>query len=121
MTTLDLPPRNVCLLREEYVSRFKLGHNIGVPSDLLMVEAFPTDHLTHLNIIGLRALEADNGIPLRHIALQLIGLFASLHSSSLPFTESSWMYPIARTSCNGGHSTGLEIPSVVPIVVLERP
>ena len=83
MTTLDLSPRDACLLREEYVSRFKLSHDIGVPLDFLMVEAFPTDRLTHLDVIRLRALEADYCIPWCHIALQLIGFHASLHISSL--------------------------------------
>jgi hypothetical protein len=83
MTALDLSPGDVCLLGEEYVSRFKLGHDIGVPSDFLMVETFPTDHLAHLNVVRLRALEADYCIPWCHIALQLIGYHASLHILSL--------------------------------------
>ena len=48
MTPHDLVPRGVCLVREEYISLFDLRHNIRVPLDLVMMEAFAVDHLTHL-------------------------------------------------------------------------
>ena|ERR1035437_525391 len=37
-----------------------------------MMKAFASNHLTHLDIIRWRALEADYCVPWRHIALQLI-------------------------------------------------
>jgi hypothetical protein len=49
MTKHDLFPRYVCLPREEYVSLFYFGHNIGVLLDFPMMEAFAIDYFTHLN------------------------------------------------------------------------
>jgi hypothetical protein len=49
MTTHDLAPRGVCLLREEYVSLFHFGHDIGVSLDFLIMNAFAVDDLTHLD------------------------------------------------------------------------
>ena len=45
----DLAPRGVCLLREEHVSLFYFGHNVGMSLDFLMMNAFAVDHLTHLD------------------------------------------------------------------------
>ena len=49
MTTHNLTPRRVCLLRKEYISLFDLGHNMGVSLDFLMMNAFAVDDLTHLD------------------------------------------------------------------------
>jgi hypothetical protein len=52
-------PRYVRLLRKEYVSLFQLGHNIGVPLDFAMTNAFALDHLCHTNEVGWQALKCD--------------------------------------------------------------
>jgi hypothetical protein len=74
MTPHDLAPRGVCLLREEHVSLFYFGHNIGVSLDLPMMNTFSVDRLTHLDEVRGRALEADYRIPWRHVTLKLIEL-----------------------------------------------
>jgi hypothetical protein len=45
-------PRHVRLLRKEDVSLFQLCHDIGVPFDFLMTNAFAIDHLNHTNEVG---------------------------------------------------------------------
>jgi hypothetical protein len=79
MTTHDLTPRGVCLFREEYISLFDLGHNIGVSLDFLMMKAFAINHVTHLYEVRRRALEADYRVPWCHVTLKLIELDATLH------------------------------------------
>jgi hypothetical protein len=79
MTTHDLALRGVCLVREEYISLFDLGHNIGVSLDLPMMKAFAVDRLTHLYKVRRRTLEADYRVPWRHVTLKLIELGASMH------------------------------------------
>ena len=48
MAPHHLVPRGVCLLREEYISLFDLGHNIGVSLDIWVVNRFAVDQLTYL-------------------------------------------------------------------------
>jgi len=83
MTKPDLFPSDACLLREEYVSLFYFGYDIGVSLDLLMMNSFAVDDLTHLNEVRRRALEADYCVPWIHVTLKLIELVAALHDSSL--------------------------------------
>jgi hypothetical protein len=52
MAKPELSPRNVRLFRKKYVSLFQLSHNIGVPLDFLMLNAFAINHLNHANKIG---------------------------------------------------------------------
>ena len=52
MTKLEVPPRHVRLLRKEYVFLFQLGHDIGVPFDFLMPNAFAVSYLNHADEVG---------------------------------------------------------------------
>lgn len=79
MASHNLAPRGVSLVRKEYVSLFDLRHNVRVPLDLMMMEAFATDHLTYLYQVRGRALEADYRVPWRHVTLKLVEHCASLH------------------------------------------
>jgi hypothetical protein len=79
----DLSPGGVCLLREEHISVFYSGHDIGMSLDFVMMDAFPVDHFTNANAIWSKALEADNCVPWRHVALKFVGLDPTLHSLRL--------------------------------------
>ncbi len=79
----DFVPRDVGLLCEEHIPLLQFGHNVRVSLDFLMMKAFSIDRLAHLDRVGGRALEADGGIALLHVALELIELVASSHISSL--------------------------------------
>jgi len=78
--TSDLIPRDVCLLREEYVPLLHLGHDVGVPLDFLVVNAFASDHLAHLDVVRWRALEADDSISWIHVALKPVRYHSTLHT-----------------------------------------
>jgi hypothetical protein len=62
-------PRNIRLLRKEDVSLFQIGHDIGVPLNLPMTNAFARDHLNHTDQARRQALKGDNSVPWIHIAL----------------------------------------------------
>jgi hypothetical protein len=72
-------PRDVCLLREEHVSLFHFGHNIGVLLDFPMMEAFAVDHLSDLEDAIGGALEADCCVSWLHVTLKPIEFLAALH------------------------------------------
>ena len=72
-------PRRVRLLCEEYISLFQLSHNVGVPMDSLMTNAFAFDHLNHANEVGCQAVEGDDCVPRSHIALEPVRYHSTLH------------------------------------------
>jgi hypothetical protein len=80
MANSEFSPRNVRLLRKEYVFVFQFGHNIRVPLDFLMLNAFAVDHLNHADVVGRQALEADYRIARIHIALKPIRYHPTLHT-----------------------------------------
>jgi len=80
MTKHDLLPRNVRLLCKEYVSFFQFGHNIGVPLDFLMTNAFAVNHLIHADEVGQQALKSDYCVARTHIALKPIRYHSTLHT-----------------------------------------
>jgi hypothetical protein len=80
LTVHNLSPGGACLLREEHISTFYFGDNIGMSLDFVMMEAFPVDHFANADAIRSKALEADNCVPWRHIALKFVGLNPTLHS-----------------------------------------
>lgn len=85
MAKPELSPRQVRLLRKEYVSLFQFSHDIGVPSDFRMVNTFAVDDLNDTDEIGRQALEGDYCVPWIHIALKPIRYHPTLHIGSLPF------------------------------------
>jgi hypothetical protein len=83
MAMHDFVPRDVGLLGEEHIPLLQFGDNFRVSLDFLMVNAFSINCLDDLDQVRRRALEADGGIALLHVALELIELVASSHISSL--------------------------------------
>ena len=85
MAKPEVPPRRVRLLCEEDVSLFQPGHDVGMPFDFLITNAFAIDHLNHTNEIEWQALKGDNRIPWSHIALKPIRYHSTLHIQSILF------------------------------------
>jgi len=87
MAKPEFSPRNVRLLRKEYVSLFQFSHNIGVPLDFLMMSAFAVNHLNHADDVGRQALEADYRVAWVHIAFKPIRYDSTLHIYELTVQE----------------------------------
>jgi hypothetical protein len=81
-----IAPCEGCLLGEEDISLFDLGHDIGVSPDFMVLNALAVDHLIDLDEVGRRALEGDDCVARRDVALKPLELFSKLHSLSLCFT-----------------------------------
>ena len=68
----NLPSGGVCLLRKEHISVFYAGHHVGMSLGFVMMEAFPVDHFTDADAIWGKALEGNNRVPWRHVALKFV-------------------------------------------------
>jgi hypothetical protein len=62
----DLVSRGVSLFREEHIFLFHLGHNIGMPLNLFVINILAVDSFTHLDQVRRKALEGDYCVPWLH-------------------------------------------------------
>jgi len=65
-TAHHLFPRDVCLVREEYVFRFHFSHNVRVPLRFPMTKMLSPDDLIHLDGVWRKELEDDYCVPRLH-------------------------------------------------------
>jgi hypothetical protein len=89
MAVHDVVPCEGCLIREEDVSLFDLGDDIGVSADLAMVDALAVDRLVDLYEVRRRTLEADDCVPRCDVALKPLELFSKLHSFSFQSAQAA--------------------------------
>jgi hypothetical protein len=81
VTVHDSLSGDVRLLCEENILLFHFGYRIGMPLHPFMTNDPALERrFAHLDEVWGIALEADDGIPWRHVAFKLLGLDSTLHT-----------------------------------------